>query len=382
MGDLGPETPQAALTRANSLGRLARFEVYRYALPLERPLTLKGIVLHQRAGLLVRLTSESGHAGWGDVAPLPAFSRETVEEAQAQLFRLQPVLLGRPAIASGAMPSHSVLPELPREQLVSSVRFGLEQALWSLGAARAGTSLAAIMAPNPAPRVPFNALLMGTGDEVLEAARRIRAQGYPAVKLKVGRQSVEEDVALTRAVRGVLGPDVGFRLDANRAWTLSQATAFADGISGCRLEYTEEPLADATQMPALVAACGLPVALDESLVGLPVRRLSEHTYAHAIVLKPTLLGGLAHALKMAQQARTLGMKPVISSAFQSGVGLLALLALASATGEGRVPAGLDTYRTLAADVLRERLPLDESEVDMQALARRTWEIDEARLEKV
>ena len=382
MGDLGPETSQAALTQANSLGRLACFEVYRYALPLERPLMLKGSTLHQRAGLLVRLTSESGHAGWGDVASLPAFSRETMAETQAQLLRLQPVLLGRPVIASGATSFHSVLPELPGEQLVSSVRFGLEQALWSLGAALEATSLAAMMAPNPAPRVVLNALLMGTGDEVLEAARRMRAQGYPAVKLKVGRQSVEEDVALTRAVRGALGPDVGLRLDANRAWTLSQATAFADGISGCRLEYIEEPLADATQMPALVAASGLPVALDESLVGLPAERLVEHIYAQAVVLKPTLVGGLAHALKMAQQAHALGMKPVISSAFESGVGLLALLALASATGEGRVPAGLDTYHTLAADVLQHRLPLDKSEVDIQALAEHTWPVDERRLEKV
>ena len=75
------------------------------------------------------------------------------------------------------------------------------------------------------------------------------------------------------------------------------------------------------------------------------------------------------------------MKPVISSSFESGVGMVALAALASATGRGRVPAGLDTYRTLAADVLQPRLPLDASEVDMTALASCAWQVDEARLEK-
>ena len=179
----------------------------------------------------------------------------------------------------------------------------------------------------------------------------------------------------------MIGPDVGLRLDANRAWTFEQATAFAQGVSGCDLEYIEEPLADAAQMPKLVAACNLPVALDESLVGLPIRELREHTYARAVVLKPTLLGGLAHTLEMAQHAHALGMKPVISSSFESGVGMLALAALASATGRGRVPAGLDTYRMLAADVLQPRLPLDTSEVDIAALAPSAWRIDESRLEK-
>ena len=380
MGDLGQESLQETSTKPRPLGRLARFEVYRYALPLRKPLPLKAITLHERAGLLVQLTTDAGFAGWGDVAPLPAFSRETIQEAHAQLHRLQPALLGRPI--GGNTGSHStVLSAIKGEKLVPSVRFGLEQALWSLRAVLSGISLARTMTSDPAPRVPLNALLIGAGEDVLRAARQARANGYPAVKLKVGRLGVEEEITLTRALRDVIGPDVQLRLDANRAWTFEQATAFAQGVSECDLEYLEEPLANVARMPELVAACNLPVALDESLVGLPIQELGEHAYARAVVLKPTLLGGLAHALEMAQHARTLGMKPVISSSFESGVGMLALAALASATGGGRVPAGLDTYRTLASDVLQPRLPFDASEIDMTALAPSAWRIDEARLEK-
>jgi O-succinylbenzoate synthase len=73
------------------------------------------------------------------------------------------------------------------------------------------------------------------------------------------------------------------------------------------------------------------------------------------VLKPTLLGGVSRVLGIAEAAKALGMAPVLSSSYEGGVGIGALVALAASVGEG--PAGLDTYRALAEDVLEVPLPL-------------------------
>ena len=70
------------------------------------------------------------------------------------------------------------------------------------------------------------------------------------------------------------------------------------------------------------------------------------------------------------------MKPIISSAYETRIGTAALVALAAGVGEEEVPAGLDTYRRLAGDVLRPRLDLPAPRVDVRAGTRR--EID-ARL---
>ena len=380
MGSLTQTDVSANAAASLALGRLADVRLYRYRLPLRQPLPLRGVTLHEREGLLVRLADEDGRHGWGEAAPLPGFSEERLAEAEAQLQQVKSEWPGRPFSLDWTSVRDGFVQELWEAGLAPSVRFGLEEAAWSLCAAASGKGLAEMMTSEPTSVVPLNALLVGSGEAVLEEARRVREAGYRAVKLKVGRTSVEEEIELVRALRGVLGPDVALRLDANRAWTSDQAAAFAQGTAACDLEYVEEPLADSAGLPRLVEAHGLPVALDESLVGMPVDELERHRYARAVVLKPTLLGGLARALEIARQATALGLTSVVSASFESGVGLLGLVALAA--GTGAAPAGLDTYRHLAADVLASRLPLEAAQVDADALLTSVWEVDEERLEEV
>jgi len=94
--------------------------------------------------------------------------------------------------------------------------------------------------------------------------------------------------------------------------------------------------------------------------------LVDHAYARAVVLKPTLVGGVSRTLRFAERAALLGMQPIISSAYETGVGTAALVALAAGVGGEEVPAGLDTYRRLAGDVLRPRLTLPAPRVDVRA----------------
>ena len=107
----------------------------------------------------------------------------------------------------------------------------------------------------------------------------------------------------------------------------------------------------------------LPVALDESLIGL--KSLEGRSYASAVVLKPTILGGIIPALELADNARRLGMRSVVSSAFESGIGMRGNIAIAAATGGE--PAGFDPYNLLENDVLVDRLPLDRPMLDIPSL---------------
>jgi o-succinylbenzoate synthase len=355
--------------------KLVGFELYRYELPLCEPLALKGMVQRHREGLLLRLNDEGGAVGWGEASPLPGFSRESLDEAARQLRDLASSMVGREITNAWIDPDGNCGRELDSVDLAPSVRFGFELALWDLFAAASGRSLPELVTPHPRATVPVNALIPDPPDKVLEEARRVRSAGYEAVKLKVGRRAVEEDVELVHALYEVLGDAVALRLDANRAWSLEEAEGFARGTAGLRFEYVEEPLADPTLLPTLVGNHGVPVALDESLAGMQPEVLEDHGYARAVVLKPTLLGGVSRTLRFAARASRLGMEPVISSAYETGVGTAALAALAAGVGDEDVPAGLDTYRRLAEDVLRPRLNLPAPRVDVRALAGTRREID-------
>jgi O-succinylbenzoate synthase len=355
--------------------KLACFDLFSYRLPFSRTVTLGGLTLRHREGLLLRLSGDDGSVGWGESAPLPGFSRENPERAASQLHRLAGSMMGREVTGDWLDPYGGFVRGLGRA--APSVRFGLELAVWNLWAATSGRALPQLVASSPRVVVPVNGLLSGAPAEVLEEARRMRDAGYSGVKLKVGARTVAEDVGLVRALGEELGEGISLRLDANRAWSYEEAAEFVR--SAQRLEYVEEPLADPARLFDLARELGVPVALDESLVGMDPEELEKHRYARAFVLKPTLLGGISQTLQVAQRARGLGVTPVVSSAYESGVGTAALVALAAGIGDRPVPAGLDTYRMMEEDVLETPLGLPAPSVDVREAADAARTIDLRRL---
>ena len=174
--------------------KLAGFDLHRYELPLSEPLTLKGVTLHRREGLLLKLIGERGAAGWGEASPLPGFSRETLEEAAAGLRELASSMIGREVPADSPDPEGALARELDGLDPAPSVRFAFELALWNLYAESHGRSLPELVTPRPREWVPVNGLLAGLPEAVLESACRMKDAGYEAVKLKVGVGIVEEYV--------------------------------------------------------------------------------------------------------------------------------------------------------------------------------------------
>ena len=335
-----------------------------YRLALREPVVWNGERREVREGVLLRLTDLEGRHGWGDAAPLPGFSRETLEDAKTALEAVGQVIVGRPLDARDVLrPSGDFATMLDIAGLPSSSRFALDLALVDLAAQTLGRTIPQALHPDPAVVLPLNGLVMGGLEDAPSSASRLAEARYQAVKVKVGRATVEEDVAMVTAVRKALPDWVALRLDANRAWTWDEAVEFAEATSTLDLEYVEEPLAAAAKMPELWVDTRMPIALDETLQE-PGGEASIRGWAEAIVLKPTLVGGLMASMRMAAAARSVGVRTVLSASFESGVGLRGVAAIAAATDAE--PAGLDTYRWLSEDVLGP-LPFAQPTLDVAAL---------------
>lgn len=356
---------------------LSGAELFRYSIRYKNPVAIKDATLHRRTGALIRLTADDGAEAWGETAPLPGFSPESLDDAIGQLQTALPSQVGREVPLEQAIADNA--PIAQSSDLTSSACFGLETALLNLSARSSRKSLPELLTDQPRDVVNINGLISGSIDKMLADAESLREAGYRVVKLKVGRRSVAEDVELVRRVAEMLGDDVSLRLDANRAWDFAEAGEFAGGVAGVRIEYVEEPLVEPGRLAELVPVWGLPVALDESLVGMTPEGLEGHRYARAVVLKPTLLGGISRAVRFVEKAKDLGMAPVVSSSYESGVGTGALVALAAVGGE---PAGLDTYRGLAEDVVEAPLPLFTPEIDVGETMDAARRVDVGRLEPI
>jgi o-succinylbenzoate synthase len=347
--------------------RVERVAVRSFDLPLARPVRVGGRVLDRRRGFLVILEDEAGRAGVGEAAPLPGLHPESPEEALAQIRRVASSLRGA-ALDLGAAPLAEALGAWPAVGgLLPSVRAGFEGAALALAAAAAGTDVAHLLAPRPTAAVLVNGLLEGDPVAVAAEASRLASLGYSCLKLKVGRGDPGAEAALAAQVRRAAGARVALRLDANRAWDLETAVAFARRVAALDIEYIEEPLRDAAGLPAFAARSGVPVALDETLLGRTPASPGPLGGVAALVLKPALLG-FGRALAWAGAARAHGVAPVISAAFPSAAGLALEAALAAAVGAGAAH-GLGTFAFLAEDLARRPIAAPHGALALDALPR-------------
>jgi len=216
-------------------------------------------------------------------------------------------------------------------------------------ACRAAAEEAATLGFPPALRdsVPVNALV--DGPFLVQDVR-----GFPAVKVKVRDAS---GVALVRAVRDAVGPDVGVRVDANGAWDVDTAVAMITRLAAFDLEYVEQPVASLDDLSKVRRRVDVPIAADECIRSLDdARRLRALDAADVIVLKQQPLGGVRAALDVADAA---GVPAVVSSMMETSVGIAAGVALAAALPALPYACGLATLSALRGDVTRDPLvPVD------------------------
>jgi O-succinylbenzoate synthase len=205
----------------------------------------------------------------------------------------------------------------------------------------------------PAPRrdqVPVNALV---DDGPIVAGS---LAGAPAVKIKVGRRSIDEDVARVRAVRDAVGARVPLRVDANGAWDVDGAVAAIGRLAAMDLELVEQPVATIDELAALRRRVDVPLAADECVRTLDdARRIKASGAVDVLVLKVQPLGGVRAALAVAEAA---AVPVIVTSMFETSVGLAAGLALACALPELSRACGLDTLDALAGDVTVDSLRPD------------------------
>lgn len=360
---------------------IARADIFRYDLPLVRPLRLKPQTLTSRSGFLIRLVSDTDHIGWGEAAPLPGFSTESDEAVVSELKDLKRLLPGRdlpPDLTALTGQFH----EWPTSRWwTNSVHCALEMAALNLVAAEQAQPLAKLLSERFLETVHLNGLIIDT-EGVTEAARVLRRDGCRAIKLKVGNSSIETDIERTRNAFHELGSSTTLRLDANRAWSFEDACRFAEGIADCEIEYLEEPLANYEQLREFSERTGLAVALDESIINATPDILTSDSHVRAVILKPTLLGGFDRTAGWARKAKELDIKIVISSCFESSVGIAALIQLAAAFNTFNTPVGLDTLTWLEHDLLIEPIDHAHGRIRIGQLTRVASQVNESKLEEI
>ncbi len=231
---------------------------------------------------------------------------------------------------------------------VPSVRFAVEQCLKDLAA-----SGSKVLFPSDftlgRQGIPINGLVwMGDKRTMRQRIQTQIANGNRCVKMKIGAIGIEDELELLREVRKEFNSkDLALRVDANGAFTHSNAMPVLERLAELEVESIEQPVAPGLYevMAELCERTPLPIALDEDLIGLNTRlakkELLEHVRPQHIVIKPSLVGGWASAQEWIDLAQERNIGWWITSALESSIGLNAI-AQWTATLKPDIPQGLGT----------------------------------------
>ncbi|HEY3255714.1 MAG TPA: o-succinylbenzoate synthase [Polyangiaceae bacterium] len=303
-----------------------------------------------RQSCLITLESDEGIRGQGEAAPLPGYSPDSVQACESALAALD--LAGIP---TRLRPGQDLIGELGRASVrlppgLPAARAALEAALLELWARAARVPAWALLGPaTPVPAArAVAALLMGEPEQAVAQALAARARGSTTFKFKIGRPGARDrELAAVAALRAELGPLARLRLDANQALSVAEATQYLPRFAAFDLEFIEEPCAPSEL--GQLRELGLPCALDESLLSGAQPQAGDR----ALILKPTLVGGITACFAWARAARAVGVPVVLSHAFEGPRGLGLSAALALSIGSETLAHGLDPE---GARVAQQALP--------------------------
>jgi len=260
-----------------------------------------------RQGFIVKI-EQSGAIHYGEVAPLPDFGTESLLAAQEFLLR------------RSREPALRVPAKLPC----------------------CGFGLSAALAVPSTPRNYAVAGLLPAGRAVLAAAELKLAAGFSVLKWKIGVEPIALELNLLQQLLKRLPSSVAVRLDANGGLDSSQLAQWLDLLSDhpTQIEYLEQPLAvgHESEMALQMQASGVAIALDESLNG-PSAELLLGKWSGPLVIKPALMGCLQ---KQVRSLQPIADRVVLSSVFETRIGLEAALCLADQLPGLKYALGFDT----------------------------------------
>ena len=173
-------------------------------------------------------------------------------------------------------------------------------------------------------------------------------QGFSCIKMKIGAIDFKTELDLLKSIRKEYAPsDIELRVDANGAFSSSEALEKLKWLSDLQLHSIEQPIKQGQwqEMARLCEETPLPIALDEELIGIfseeEKKKMIDTINPQYIILKPSLVGGFKGSDSWIEIAEKKNIDWWITSALESNVGLNAI-AQYTFSKNSKLPQGLGT----------------------------------------
>lgn len=345
--------------------RITKLESYTVAIPFHAPvLSAFGVSYPARIRTFIRLHTDEGLVGLGETGP------------SALHYVNRDSLLGR--FEKGIAPA--VLGENPtdfnwiRRKLFHAADVtAVEIACWDIMAQKCGVPLYRLLGgQGPCEQVPLSGYCFfrapgrdGAGevtlDNYVQHCLQVKAQGgFAVLKLKLGFNRPEQEIALAAELRAALDEDTGLRIDPNGSWSLPTALRMLKYVEPLNLEYIEEPIrvqgpADGTTATALLkrirGISTTPIAADHCYRTDQITQILRDDAADIVLADVFGSGGIQGTVEYCRLAGAFGLGVALHSGTELCVGQAAKLHIHAALSGIITHAGDAMYPEYADGVL-------------------------------
>lgn len=265
----------------------------------------------KRGGTLVEVTTDDGVVGWGE-----AFGPGRMSAGALQLIK--PLLIGADAFNTEKIWNdiYGQFREHGQKGPLIDALSAIDIALWDIKGKYLGQPVHRLLGGPIRTEVPayasglFRRMEGDPAAYLVEEARRYLADGYKAIKLKVGF-GIDADVKAVRAVREAIGPEVSLMIDANEAYDARNAITLGNKLAPFDIAWFEEPVPpeDLANYLAVKHAQPIPVAGGEA-------EFTRHGFRDILVrramdiLQPDICaaGGFSECKKIVDMAQAFGVR--------------------------------------------------------------------------
>ncbi|MCR8633008.1 dipeptide epimerase [Paenibacillus radicis (ex Xue et al. 2023)] len=300
-------------------------DTVRQSVPLIKPFKTALRTVHHAESVLIRITLNDGRVGWGEAPPTVVITGDSLESIEAAIAgTFTPLLLGKNVLA------YEQLLQAMHQSMVgcSSAKAAVDMAIYDLISQLSGMPLYKFLGGYRDRLETDFTVSVNSPEEMGEDAVRYVKSGFCVLKIKVGKDSIEQDIERIREVRQRVGSEIKIRVDANQGWQAKEAIRSIRRMEdmGLNIELVEQPVKahDIDGLKRVTDAVETPVMADESVFSpLQAFEIIRRRAADMLNIKLMKSGGIYKAQLINQMAEEFGIECMVGSMIESRVAVTA-----------------------------------------------------------
>ncbi|MEQ1677386.1 MAG: dipeptide epimerase [Chitinophagaceae bacterium] len=301
---------------------IRNIELYKFSIPLVEPFITSLGQDVAAENVLVKIYTEQGITGFGECSPYMPINGESQDTCFLVGQYFAKSLKGKDPLNIEAC-IHLM------DSIIyanTSIKSAFDMALYDIAAQYACMPLYKFIGgENNKTIITDYTVSIGDPDKMAADALKIKAQGYPAIKVKLGKNGTT-DVVRMKKIRAAVGDEIPLRIDANQGWAVEEAIETLQALGPLNIQHCEEPIArwNFMQLPRVKKESPIPIMADECCGDdHDAERLIQLNACDYFNIKLGKSGGLFKALKMARMAEKAGIHLQVGAMLESRLAMTA-----------------------------------------------------------